>query len=202
MLRRLHVLLHHRARRPHHPEPLRRLRAARGREAARYRARLHRRDLAISAAPPPTCIASRARAARSRPPAAARRCVYPGICPNLNTDHTPLIKLYRKARALPGVKKVLIASGVRYDLAVESPEYVKELAQHHVGGYLKIAPEAIGEGPLSKMMKPGVGAYYKFQGAVRHATRRKRARSSTSFRISSPRTRARPTRTCSSSRCG
>jgi uncharacterized radical SAM protein YgiQ len=90
-------------------------------------------------------------------------CVYPGICPNLNTDHSALIQLYRKARALPGVKKVLIASGVRYDLAIESPEYVKELAQHHVGGYLKIAPEAIGEGPLSKMMKPGVGTYYKFK---------------------------------------
>jgi uncharacterized radical SAM protein YgiQ len=90
-------------------------------------------------------------------------CVYPGVCPNLNTDHTPLIGLYRRARALPGIKKILIGSGVRYDLAVESPEYVKELAQHHVGGYLKIAPEAIGEGPLSKMMKPGVGTYYKFK---------------------------------------
>jgi uncharacterized radical SAM protein YgiQ len=90
-------------------------------------------------------------------------CVYPGICPNLNTDHTPLIQLYRKARALPGVKKVLIASGVRYDLAIESPEYVKELAQHHVGGYLKIAPEAFSEGPLSKMMKPGMGTYYRFK---------------------------------------
>jgi uncharacterized radical SAM protein YgiQ len=90
-------------------------------------------------------------------------CVYPGICPNLNTDHAPLIKLYRRARELPGIKKVLIASGVRYDLAIESPEYVKELAQHHVGGYLKIAPEAIGEGPLSKMMKPGVGTYYRFK---------------------------------------
>jgi len=90
-------------------------------------------------------------------------CVFPGICPNLNTDHSALIQLYRKARALPGVKKVLVASGVRYDLAVESPEYVKELAQHHVGGYLKIAPEAIGDGPLSKMMKPGVGSYYKFK---------------------------------------
>ena len=90
-------------------------------------------------------------------------CVYPGICPNLNTDHAPLIRLYRRARALKGVKKVLIASGVRYDLAVESPEYVKELATHHTGGYLKIAPEAIGEGPLSKMMKPGIGAYYKFK---------------------------------------
>jgi uncharacterized radical SAM protein YgiQ len=90
-------------------------------------------------------------------------CVFPGICPNLNTDHAPLINLYRRARALKGIKKVLIASGVRYDLAVESPEYVKELATHHTGGYLKIAPEALADGPLSKMMKPGVGAYYKFK---------------------------------------
>ncbi len=97
--------------------------------------------------------------------AACRRpsCVYPGICPNLDTDHSALIHLYRRARTLPGIKKVLIASGVRYDLAIESPEYVKELAQHHVGGYLKIAPEAISEGPLSKMMKPGVGAYDRFK---------------------------------------
>ncbi|MDE2306272.1 MAG: DUF3362 domain-containing protein, partial [Gammaproteobacteria bacterium] len=90
-------------------------------------------------------------------------CVYPGVCPNLNTDHAPLIRLYRRARAVRGVKKVLIASGVRYDLAIESPEYVKELASHHTGGYLKIAPEAIAEGPLSKMMKPGVGTYYRFK---------------------------------------
>jgi uncharacterized radical SAM protein YgiQ len=90
-------------------------------------------------------------------------CVYPGICPNLNTDHTPLIRLYRRARALPGIRKVLIASGVRYDLAIESPEYVKELAQHHTGGYLKIAPEALADGPLSKMMKPGVAAYDRFK---------------------------------------
>jgi uncharacterized radical SAM protein YgiQ len=90
-------------------------------------------------------------------------CVFPGVCPNLNTDHAPLINLYRRARALKGIKKVLIASGVRYDLAIESPEYVKELATHHTGGYLKIAPEAIGDGPLSKMMKPGVGAYYRFK---------------------------------------
>jgi uncharacterized radical SAM protein YgiQ len=90
-------------------------------------------------------------------------CVFPGICPNLNTDHSALIELYRKARALPGIKKVLIASGVRYDLAIESPQYVQELAQHHVGGYLKIAPEHVREGPLSKMMKPGVGTYYRFK---------------------------------------
>ena len=90
-------------------------------------------------------------------------CVYPSVCSNLNTDHMPLIELYRKARAIPGIKKILIASGVRYDLAIESPEYVKELATHHVGGYLKIAPEHIQEGPLSKMMKPGVGTYYRFK---------------------------------------
>jgi uncharacterized radical SAM protein YgiQ len=90
-------------------------------------------------------------------------CVYPGICPNLDTNHAPLIDLYRKIRELPGIRKVLIASGVRYDLAVESPEYVKELAQHHTGGYLKIAPEAISEGPLSMMMKPGIGAYDRFK---------------------------------------
>lgn len=89
-------------------------------------------------------------------------CVYPGICSNLNTDHNPLISLYRRARALPGVKKVLIASGLRYDLAVESPEYVEELVTHHVGGYLKIAPEHTEAGPLSKMMKPGMGSYDRF----------------------------------------
>ncbi|MEI6335161.1 MAG: YgiQ family radical SAM protein [Methylococcaceae bacterium] len=90
-------------------------------------------------------------------------CVYPGICPNLNTDHTHLIKLYRRARALPGIKKIFIASGLRYDLAVESPEYVKELVTHHVGGYLKIAPEHTELGPLSKMMKPGMGTYDRFK---------------------------------------
>jgi uncharacterized radical SAM protein YgiQ len=90
-------------------------------------------------------------------------CVYPGICPNLNTSHEALIGLYRKARALPGVKKVMVASGVRYDLAVESPEYVEELVTHHVGGLLKIAPEHTEDGPLSKMMKPGIGTYDRFK---------------------------------------
>ncbi len=90
-------------------------------------------------------------------------CVYPDICVNLNTDHGPLISLYRKARALPGIKRVLVASGVRYDLAVRDPEYVKELASHHVGGYLKIAPEHTEPGPLSHMMKPGIGAYDRFK---------------------------------------
>ena len=90
-------------------------------------------------------------------------CVYPSICVNLNTDHSKLIQLYRKARAIPGIKKILISSGLRYDLAVRSPEYVKELVTHHVGGLLKIAPEHSEEGPLSKMMKPGMGAYHDFK---------------------------------------
>ena len=90
-------------------------------------------------------------------------CVFPGICQNLNTSHASLIHLYRRARALPDIKKVLIGSGLRYDLAIESPEYVKELVTHHVGGYLKIAPEHTESGPLSKMMKPGVGSYDTFK---------------------------------------
>ncbi len=90
-------------------------------------------------------------------------CVYPGICPNLNTDHSALTQLYREARNIKGVKKVLIASGLRYDLAIEDPEYVRELVTHHVGGYLKIAPEHTENGPLSKMMKPGIGAYDRFK---------------------------------------
>ena len=90
-------------------------------------------------------------------------CVYPGVCQNLGTDHHPLVQIYRRGRALKGIKKILIGSGVRYDLAVLSPEYVKELVQHHVGGYLKIAPEHTEQGPLSKMMKPGIGTYDKFK---------------------------------------
>lgn len=90
-------------------------------------------------------------------------CVYPTICSNLGTDHSKLISLYRKARAIPGIKKILIGSGLRYDLAVRSPEYVKELVTHHVGGLLKIAPEHTEQGTLSKMMKPGIGTYDEFK---------------------------------------
>ena len=90
-------------------------------------------------------------------------CVFPGVCQNLHTDHAPLTQLYRKARAIKGIKKILIGSGLRYDLAVLNPEYVKELVTHHVGGYLKIAPEHTEKGPLSKMMKPGIGTYDRFK---------------------------------------
>ena len=98
-------------------------------------------------------------------------CVFPDICKNLNTDHKPLIELYRKARKIDGVKKILVASGLRYDLAVKSPEYIKELASHHVGGYLKIAPEHTEDAPLAKMMKPGIGSYDRFKSMFETASR-------------------------------
>ncbi len=90
-------------------------------------------------------------------------CVWPDVCPNLNTDHSSLIQLYRRARGLPGIKKILVSSGLRYDLAIKSPEYIKELVTHHVGGYLKIAPEHTEAEPLGKMMKPGIGTYDRFK---------------------------------------
>jgi len=90
-------------------------------------------------------------------------CEFPDICQNLNTNHDPLIALYRKARNLKGIKRVFIASGLRYDLAVKSPAYIKELVTYHVGGYLKIAPEHTEVEPLSKMMKPGIGTYAAFK---------------------------------------
>jgi uncharacterized radical SAM protein YgiQ len=99
-------------------------------------------------------------------------CVYPGLCENLNTDHSSLIELYRGARAIEGVKKVLISSGLRYDLAIESPAYIEELVTHHVGGYLKIAPEHTEQGPLSKMMKPGMGSYDRFKALFEKYSRK------------------------------
>lgn len=90
-------------------------------------------------------------------------CVWPDICGHMDTDQTPTVELYRKVRDIKGIKKVLIASGVRYDLAIEDPNYVKELVTHHVGGYLKIAPEHTEESPLSKMMKPGMSTYHRFK---------------------------------------
>jgi uncharacterized radical SAM protein YgiQ len=97
--------------------------------------------------------------------AACRRlsCLFPGICPNLDTNHGPLIDLYQRARQAAGVKKITIGSGVRYDLALVSPAYVEELVRHHVGGYLKVAPEHSELGPLAKMCKPGITAFDEFR---------------------------------------
>jgi uncharacterized radical SAM protein YgiQ len=95
-------------------------------------------------------------------------CVYPTICQHLETDHKPTTQLYRKARAIPGVKRVAIASGLRYDLALKDPEYVEELVTHHVGGYLKIAPEHSEDKTLSKMMKPSISSYDEFKKMFDH----------------------------------
>ena len=90
-------------------------------------------------------------------------CVYPTICKHLKTDHSQTTQLYRKTRQLKGIKKVLVASGLRYDLALRDPEYIKELVTHHVGGYLKIAPEHSEDAPLQQMMKPSIAHYDEFK---------------------------------------
>ena len=90
-------------------------------------------------------------------------CVYPDICPQMGTDHGPLIDLYRQARKLPGIKKINISSGLRYDLAIRDPDYIRELVTHHVGGYLKIAPEHTEPETLAKMMKPSIANYDEFK---------------------------------------
>ncbi len=113
----------------------------------------------------PTANMYRLRCRKPEIESACRRfsCVYPDICKHMVTDHKPLIRLYRRARKLPGIKRVLIASGLRYDLALRDQEYIKELVTNHVGGYLKIAPEHTEDGPLAKMMKPGIASYDKFK---------------------------------------
>jgi uncharacterized radical SAM protein YgiQ len=90
-------------------------------------------------------------------------CVHPGICENLLADHGPLVQIMRQVRSEAGVKHVFIASGVRYDLAETSPEYVRELARHHVGGQLSTAPEHVSPRVLEKMKKPGIESYERFQ---------------------------------------
>jgi len=94
-------------------------------------------------------------------------CVYPSVCPKFGTDHGPLIELMRKARALPGVKRAFVASGVRYDLAFadekRGDEYIRELVGNHVGGHLKIAPEHISPGVVRVMKKPGKEQFVRFK---------------------------------------
>jgi uncharacterized radical SAM protein YgiQ len=98
-------------------------------------------------------------------------CVHPGVCENLKTDHGPLIQLMKRVREEDGVKHVFIASGVRYDLAERSPEYVEELARHHVGGQLSVAPEHVSPRVLEKMKKPGIESYERFQTMFACASR-------------------------------
>ena len=100
-------------------------------------------------------------------------CVHPKICKLLDTDHAPTLDLMRRARAVPGVKRVHIASGIRMDLAADSPEYLDELARHHVGGHLKVAPEHVSDRVLDLMKKPGRASFEifaeRFEAASRQA---------------------------------
>jgi uncharacterized radical SAM protein YgiQ len=89
-------------------------------------------------------------------------CVHPKICDNLVTDHEPLVKLMKRVRQQDGIDKAYIASGIRYDLAERSPEFIRELAQHHTGGQLSVAPEHNDDDVLDKMKKPGIGSYERF----------------------------------------
>jgi uncharacterized radical SAM protein YgiQ len=99
-----------------------------------------------------------------RTESACRRlsCVHPGVCENLVTDHGPLIDLMKRVRKEKGIKRVYIASGVRYDLAERSPEFVRELAEHHTGGQLSVAPEHNSPEVLGKMKKPPIEHYENF----------------------------------------
>lgn len=97
-------------------------------------------------------------------------CVFPTICRKLGTDHGPLVDLMRKARERPGIRKVHIASGVRMDLAARSPEYLRELAEHHVGGHLKVAPEHVSERVLRQMKKPPQESFEAFAAAFHEAS--------------------------------
>jgi len=97
-------------------------------------------------------------------------CVHPFVCPNLGTDHGPVIDLMKQVRQEEGVKHVFIASGVRTDLAELSPEYVNELAHHHVGGHLSVAPEHVSKKTLKHMKKPPVAAYERFTAMFRQCS--------------------------------
>ena len=99
-------------------------------------------------------------------------CVHPKICKLLGTDHGPLIQLMKESREVKGVRKVLVASGIRMDLARRSPEYVQELTKHHVGGLLKVAPEHASDGVLDKMRKPSVDDFEDFSEKFRGESKR------------------------------
>jgi uncharacterized radical SAM protein YgiQ len=112
----------------------------------------------------PTANMYQMRCTRPEVEARCRRqsCVYPTICKLLGTDHGPLIELMRKARQVPGVRKVFVASGIRMDLARRSPEYIRELVRYHVGGQLKVAPEHVHPDVLARMRKPCNDDFEKF----------------------------------------
>jgi len=97
-------------------------------------------------------------------------CVHPKVCDNLNTDHGPLLELLRAVRREKGIKRTFIASGIRYDLAQKSPEFIRELAQHHTGGQVSVAPEHNSPEVLKRMKKPGIESYERFATAFCQAS--------------------------------
>jgi uncharacterized radical SAM protein YgiQ len=121
----------------------------------------------------PTANMYEMRCTRPEVEAKCRRlsCVHPTVCKLLGTDHGPLIDLMRRARTEPGIRKVLVASGVRMDLAQRSPEYMRELAAHHVGGHLKVAPEHTDPTVLGLMKKPTIGDFGTFAEGFQRASR-------------------------------
>ena len=112
----------------------------------------------------PTANMYRMRCTRPEVEKVCRRqsCVHPKICKLLGTDHEPLVQIMKEAREAPGIKKVLVASGIRMDLARRSPRYMRELTRHHVGGHLKVAPEHTDPGVLDRMRKPCTDDFEKF----------------------------------------
>ncbi len=120
----------------------------------------------------PTANMYQMRCTRPEVEAMCRRqsCVHPKVCKLLGVDHTPVIQLMREARNVPGIKKVLVASGIRMDLARQSPEYIEELTQHHVGGHLKVAPEHVDPDVLFKMRKPANDDFEFFTDKFKEAS--------------------------------
>jgi uncharacterized radical SAM protein YgiQ len=122
----------------------------------------------------PTANMWQMRCSRPEVEAKCRRlsCVHPTICKLLGTDHGPLLQLMREARQVEGVKKVLIASGIRMDLASRSPEYMRELVRHHVGGLLKVAPEHSDPEVLRLMKKPDIESFGEFDRVFKEESKR------------------------------
>jgi len=122
----------------------------------------------------PTANMYQMRCTRPEVEAKCRRlsCVHPTVCKLLGTDHGPLKEVMREARSVAGVKRVLVASGVRMDLARRDPEYLQELAAHHVGGHLKVAPEHVDPEVLRLMKKPSADDYVEFDREFQAASQR------------------------------
>lgn len=97
-------------------------------------------------------------------------CVHPGICKLLGTDHGPLVAMLKEVRQQQGIRKVSVSSGIRMDLAQLSPEYVRELATHHTGGRLKVAPEHTSPTVLELMKKPSIANFGQFAKQFRQAS--------------------------------